>query len=101
MIARFNLVDITGWRRYFGQFVGRTRILFNYLLNRPLSSGTIRLASANPFDSPLIDLNYFSNPQDLASFIRIMSLGLQIMESPYMAPYVTFGSIVEPGKMDF
>jgi choline dehydrogenase len=34
-------------------------------VNRPASRGEVRLASANPFDRPIIDPNYLSDPADL------------------------------------
>ena len=55
---------------------------------RPRSRGTVRLASRNPFDAPLIDPKYFSDARDLASAVRITSIGLRTLESQYMAPYV-------------
>ena len=56
---------------------------------RPVSSGTVRLASTNPNDSPLIDPNYFGNPQDLVAMVKTMSTGLGIAESQYMSPYIS------------
>lgn len=35
------------------------------LLNKPKSRGTVRLASADPLEPPLVDLNYFSDIHDL------------------------------------
>lgn len=39
-------------------------ILFPYL-GQPRSVGSITLNSSDPFDPPLIDPNYYSNPEDL------------------------------------
>ena len=55
---------------------------------RVRSEGTVRLASADPFDHPLIDPQYFSDPADLATVVRTMSVQFKILESEYMAPYV-------------
>lgn len=33
-------------------------------MQRPKSRGTNRLASSNPFDKPVIDPNYFSDPEN-------------------------------------
>jgi choline dehydrogenase len=40
-------------------------ITLNSCVERPLSKGSIRLASANPGDQPLVDPNYLADPEDL------------------------------------
>ena len=42
-----------------------TRIYLGGWLSRPQSRGSVRLASGNPLDHPLIDPNYFAEPEDL------------------------------------
>ncbi|XP_055932921.1 glucose dehydrogenase [FAD, quinone]-like [Argiope bruennichi] len=37
---------------------------------QPKSRGTIRLRSSNPYDSPLIDPNYFEDPKDIQETIK-------------------------------
>ncbi|MEI9852700.1 MAG: GMC oxidoreductase [Sphingomonas sp.] len=39
-------------------------------LLRPRSRGTVTLASADPADDPVIDLNWLSDPQDLAVLVK-------------------------------
>jgi choline dehydrogenase-like flavoprotein len=36
----------------------------------PLSRGTIKLASSDPLQAPLIDPNYFSHPADMAALVE-------------------------------
>ena len=48
---------------------------------RPQSQGTIRLASADPLDRPIIDPRYFSDPHDLALTIEIARRAEEIMQS--------------------
>ena len=48
------------------------------VLLRPLSRGTIRLNSADPYDKPLIDPQYFSNVQDLKVLIEGVKIGLAL-----------------------
>lgn len=48
------------------------------MLLRPLSTGTIRLASTDPYASPLIDPKYFSNVQDLNVIIEGTKIGLAL-----------------------
>lgn len=42
-----------------------TRLYLGGWVSRPLSRGSVSLASADPLDRPLIDPNYFDDPQDL------------------------------------
>ncbi len=39
-------------------------------LLRPKARGTVRLRSADPFDQPLVDANFFGHPEDLDLTIR-------------------------------
>ena len=43
-------------------------------LMRPLSRGSVRLASADPLAPALIDPNYLSEPSDLASLVLAVTL---------------------------
>jgi choline dehydrogenase len=53
---------------------------------RPKSRGTVRLASADPDQAPLIDPNYLSDPDDLRMAIEGLRFARQIMSSPSMRP---------------
>ena len=44
-------------------------VQFEVNINRPLSSGTVRLTSSDPLASPRIDPNWFTEPQDMADMI--------------------------------
>ena len=48
------------------------------MLLRPLSRGTIRLASADPYTAPVIDPQYFSNIQDLNVLIEGTKIALAL-----------------------
>jgi choline dehydrogenase len=43
----------------------RSRVYIGGWISRPQSRGSVTLASDNPFEPPLIDPNYFAEPQDL------------------------------------
>ena len=47
-------------------------------LLRPLSRGTIRLASTDPYAKPLIDPQYFSNIRDLDTIVEGLKVGLAL-----------------------
>jgi choline dehydrogenase-like flavoprotein len=55
---------------------------------RPRSRGTVRLASNDPKDAPLIDPNYWSDPHDREMAIRGLKLAQQILASEPMRNYV-------------
>ena len=54
---------------------------------RPLSRGTVRLASADPFIHPLIDPNYFAEEYDRAMSIGGLRLAREIMAQPAFRLY--------------
>ena len=77
------------WRQYLRQFeMSNSNFLITFSNYRPLSRGTVRLASRNPYDVPLIDPAYLSNQQDLIALTQTASIGIGMLESQYMAPYI-------------
>jgi choline dehydrogenase len=61
----------------------------------PESRGTLRLASTDPFDAPLIDPNYLAEPADLATLVAGMELVRETLAHPAVARQV--GREVLPG----
>lgn len=57
-------------------------------LQRPLSRGTIRLASANPLDAPLVDPNYFAASSDLERLVQGVRIAREIFATKALAPWV-------------
>ncbi|XP_015783879.1 uncharacterized protein LOC107361554 [Tetranychus urticae] len=53
-------------------------------LVRPRNTGTIKLASSDPRDPPLIDFNFFTNPRDLAAMVEGCKLVLNISKTQAM-----------------
>jgi choline dehydrogenase len=56
-------------------------------LMRPKSRGSVTLQSANTKDAPLINPNFLSDPDDMASLIKGAQIGYDIMQSQAFAPY--------------
>jgi choline dehydrogenase-like flavoprotein len=56
-------------------------------LNKPRSTGEVRLFSNNPTDLPLVTANYFQDPQDLEAMIDIMNKTYQILHSAPIHAY--------------
>jgi choline dehydrogenase len=51
-------------------------------VSRPKSHGRLRLATASPFDKPLIDPNYFAEPDDMRRTIAGIRLNRRILAAP-------------------
>ena len=58
-------------------------------LVRPESTGTLKLASRNPDDAPLIDANYLGTSRDARRMIEAVKLSRVIARNPVFAPLVT------------
>lgn len=56
-------------------------------LLQPESRGSVRLASADPAEAPLIDHNYLAAASDRESLVKGMEAGFDILESRAFAPY--------------
>jgi choline dehydrogenase-like flavoprotein len=54
-------------------------------LLRPRSRGTLRLASKDPFDAPLIDLNLLGDRDDVERLMRGFRLMRQLLQQPALA----------------
>jgi len=71
---------------------GRTKLKQNgYSLHvctlRPESKGTIRLASSDPLQHPLIDANYLAERRDLDTLIAGVKMGREIFAQAGLDPY--------------
>ncbi len=58
-------------------------------LERPLSTGTVRLASADPRVNPVIDPNYFADPQDIEHLKQGVHVMREVMAREPIASLVT------------
>ena len=52
-----------------GKFNNTEGMTIGGYLNHPLSVGTLRLRSAKPSDTPLIDPHYLEHPDDMKSIL--------------------------------
>jgi len=66
------------------------------VLLRPKSRGTIRLKNSNPFHSPLINANYFSDPMDIAVLVEGVKIAIKISEAKV---FKQFGSKIHRIKL--
>ncbi|GAB1581046.1 GMC family oxidoreductase [Phyllobacterium phragmitis] len=63
-------------------------VTLNSAYLHPRSRGTVRLASGDPADAPLIDPNYWSDPHDRRMSIEGLKIAREIMSQPALKPYV-------------
>lgn len=54
---------------------------------RPRSRGSLRLASRDPLDDPLIDPAFLAEPEDVERLVRGYHITRSILEAPALAPY--------------
>lgn len=68
---------------------------------KPKSVGFLTLRSSDPFDHPIIEPRYFSNPHDLNTMAAALKLAFQLATSePFRSKYNAkpAGAVV-PGKL--
>jgi choline dehydrogenase-like flavoprotein len=75
-------------------------VTLNSAFMRPRSRGTVRLASANPADPPLIDPNFWSDPYDLEISLRGLEMARDIMARPALRPFVKREALPGGGVKD-
>lgn len=75
-----------------------TRVYLSGWISRPQSRGSVTLASGNPLDHPLIDPNYFAEPDDLRLTVEGVRRRAEILNA---GPFdnVRLGR-ADPEKMD-
>ena len=57
-------------------------VRFGGYICRTVSKGSVRLASASPFDRPLVDPNYFSDPLDIDTHVEFIRFNQRMAEHP-------------------
>jgi choline dehydrogenase len=55
---------------------------------RPRSRGSVRLATDDPDDAPLIDPNYWCDPHDKEMSLRGLRMAREIMKQPALTPFL-------------
>jgi choline dehydrogenase len=71
-------------------------VTLNACLLRPKSRGTVKLRSSNPFDKPLIDNNYLSEPEDLRIEISGLRYAREILKQNPLSKRVSHEML--PGR---
>ncbi|MFS4438438.1 GMC family oxidoreductase [Paracoccaceae bacterium GXU_MW_L88] len=63
-------------------------VTLNSCYLKPRSRGSVRLASADPADAPLLDPNYLQDPQDREMSIRGLKLTQEILAQDPLKPFI-------------
>ena len=63
-------------------------VTLNSAVLRPKSRGTVRLASSDPTAAPLIDPNYWAEPDDLELSLKGLQMAREILRQPSLRPFV-------------
>ncbi|XP_043682250.1 glucose dehydrogenase [FAD, quinone]-like [Vespula pensylvanica] len=71
----------------FSKYEGSSAFSISTILLNPKSRGRMSLKSANPFQEPIIDLNYFDQKDDVKTMIRGIKKTLQIASSKAFERY--------------
>lgn len=71
-----------------GRKMARPGVQIDINLERPKSTGSVRLASTNPMQHPVIDPNYFSHPDDLEVLMKSVKVLRQVMTQAPMADLI-------------
>jgi len=82
-----GIVKIDGWG-----------VTLNSTYSRPRSRGTVRLASSDPANAPLIDPNFWGDPHDREISLRGLEMAREIMQQPALKPFVRHEALPGPGK---
>ncbi|WP_423460670.1 GMC family oxidoreductase [Ottowia sp. VDI28] len=67
---------------------------------RPKSRGSVRLASKDPRDAPLIDPAFLTHPDDVATLTRAYRRTAELLRAPALAPFAHTPLLPEPDASD-
>ena len=74
----------------------RAGVTLNSACLRPESRGTVRLASPDPTDAPLIDPNYWAEPNDRVIAFKGLRLAREMMRQDALKPFVAREALPGP-----
>lgn len=89
------LVDDHGRKLHFSQGYS-----CHVCLLRPRSRGTVKLASPNPDDAPLIDPAFLKDPQDLEDLVEGYKITHALMQTPAMSRWMAKDMFTEKVRTD-
>ena len=75
--------------------IGKHGFMAYFTLQRPGSRGTVKIRSADPREAPAIDLNYFDDPNDIATMREGIRISRRLFAQPAFDAYR--GEEYQPG----
>ncbi|XP_060524438.1 glucose dehydrogenase [FAD, quinone]-like [Cylas formicarius] len=86
------------FKKVYAPLIGKPSFSIAPVLLTPKSRGRVRLKDANPFHRPLIDPNYFAEPQDVATMVEGIKMAVSIAQTERFKRYaVKMNTIPFPG----
>lgn len=79
IISIYSAQRAEEWAQYFGPYLGQPYLISEVALRRPRSFGTVRLASKNPFQYPIINPNFFYYEEDMDDVIEAIKFQLYFL----------------------
>lgn len=78
---RFSRTKASGIDPFSGFSIGVFKI-------RPESRGSVHIKSADPLENPAIEVNYLSDPADIATYRRAVKIVRSIASQPSLQPFI-------------
>ncbi|XP_022667055.1 glucose dehydrogenase [FAD, quinone]-like isoform X1 [Varroa destructor] len=75
------------WRDVYAEHNYEDTISIFPVMLRPKSVGFLKLASASPYDHPLIDPKYFTDETDILAMVDAMKICIQLVQTPAFQKY--------------
>jgi 5-(hydroxymethyl)furfural/furfural oxidase len=80
-------------------YFGRRLATLGVMLHKPHSTGTVRLASADPRVAPEVDFGLLSDSRDAQRMVTAVRTSLRLLKDPGVAALGRNAGLVKPGKL--
>lgn len=87
--------NLAEWEDYFRPHLGTKFVLITSAIYRTYSRGTVRLASTNPADPPLIDPRYLTDDRDIQALVDMTKILFYVTQTGEFTKYAS----LFPGSM--
>lgn len=75
------------WEKYYKPYVFQDTFSINPVLLRPKSKGFIKLRSPNPYEPPIIDPKYLTDPHDILTMVDSMKICISVVKTAAIQKY--------------
>ncbi|UXI22940.1 putative citrate synthase 1 [Sarcoptes scabiei] len=80
--------NLEEWREFWRPYLGQQYALITSAIYRTYSRGTIRLASNDPFEHPLIDPQYLTDRRDLEALVEMTKILFYVTHTGDLAQHI-------------